>query len=200
MSRPRFTTGISLLLAVLLSAPAIAQDAVENTSYVTGEGLRVLRHEAVVHATAEDVWTAFTTSRGLRSFVAPVAAIDFGVGGRWEASYDPGADIGDPGNIVNEVIAYLPGEMLAIRVAQAPPDFPYPDLIRRVSTVIELEPVGSDRTRVVTTMVGWGAGPAWDRLYGTFERDNAIVLRRLRKRFRSGPIDWAAVYAERSPD
>lgn len=199
MPGTRLTPRIGVLVAVLLARPVIAQDDVQNTSYVTDEDHRVLRHEAVIDAPVEEVWSAFTTSEGLRSFVAPVATIDFGVGGRWEASYDPRAEIGDPENIVNEVLAYLPGKMLAIRVVRTPPDFPHPDVIRRISTVMRMEPAGPGRTRVVISMVGWRDGPAWDQIYAGFERDNAIVLRRLQERFRTGPIDWEAVYAERTP-
>jgi hypothetical protein len=43
-------------------------------------------------------------------------------------------------------------------------------------------------------MLGWRDGSPWNELYTRFERDNATVLRRLAKRFTSGPIDWSAVF------
>lgn len=164
--------------------------AVENTSYRDADGRRVLRQSVVVEAPVDSAWRAFTTSEGLRSFVAPVAAIDLEVGGRWEASYDRDARIGDPGNIVNEILAYLPGEMLSIRVRRAPPDFPFPEEVKELWTVIQFDEAGPERTRVTETMLGWEEGRAWDALYAAFERDNATVFRRLRERFRTGPVDW----------
>lgn len=192
----RASLSLPILIALFASSPAGAQPQVVDVSYETDDGGRVLCHAAVVEAPPDEVWAAFTSPEGLRSFVAPVATIELAVGGRWEASYDPSAEIGDPANIVNEILSYVPGRMLSIRVSRTPPDFPHPDVVRRVWTVIELEPVHPGRTRVVTSMIGWRSGPAWDRIYEAFERDNAIVLRRLQERFRSGPIDWASVYAE----
>jgi hypothetical protein len=94
---------------------------VRNTSFVTADGERVLQHQVDVDAAPAAVWRAFTTSEGLRGFAAPVAAIDFRIGGHWEASYNPAGHLGDPGNILNEVVAYLPGRMLTIRIARTPP-------------------------------------------------------------------------------
>src|SRR5207247_24193 len=48
--------------------PAQPVGAVRNTSYVLGNGDRVLRHEVDVAASPSAVWRAFTTSEGLRGF------------------------------------------------------------------------------------------------------------------------------------
>lgn len=179
-----------LLLGFLLAGPTASAQTVENTSYVSPAGERVLQHQVVVNASLADVWNAFTTSEGLRSFVAPVAQIDFRVGGIWEASYNPRAKIGDPGNIRNEIITYVPLRMLAIHVVNAPPKFPYPDVIKNVWTVIEFEDLGLNRVRATASMTGWKTGPSWDAVYKMFEADNAIVFGKLQKRFREGPIQW----------
>jgi uncharacterized protein YndB with AHSA1/START domain len=171
------------LLGFLLACASASAQTVENTSYVSPAGERVLQHQAVVNASLADVWKAFTTSEGLRSFVAPVAQIDFRVGGIWEASYNPQAKIGDPGNIRNEIITYVPLRMLAIRVVNAPPGFPYPDVIKNVWTVIEFEDLGLNRVRATASMTGWKTGPDWDAVYKMFEADNAVVFGKLQKRF-----------------
>ncbi len=70
-----------------------------DSSYRLPSGERVLRQEAVVAASRARVWEAFSTSEGLRSFVAPVAAIHLEIGGDWEASYDLHGGLGSPANI-----------------------------------------------------------------------------------------------------
>jgi len=179
-------------LLALAGASSVAGQEVADSSYVAPDGRRVLHQSAVVDAPIDSVWSAFTTSEGLRSFVAPVAAIDLRIGGRWEASYDAAARIGDSANIVNEILSYLPRRMLSIRVRRAPPGFPYPGAVKELWTVIELREIPDGRVRVATSMAGYRSGEPWDDLYAAFRRDNAIVLRRLVRRFRTGPIDWAA--------
>lgn len=173
--RRRFESG-PIDWSTLASMPS----PVRLTSYVSATGDRVLRHEVEVNAPPAAVWRAFTTSDGLRGFVAPVASIDLKLGGIWEASYDPKSHLGDPGNIRNEVISYVPDRMLSIRVAQTPPGFAHADVARAVWTVIEITDLGQNRSRVSTSMCGWKSGADWDALYTFFERDNTIVAERMR--------------------
>lgn len=181
------------LLATFWSGLALAAEAVENTSYVLPNGERVLRQSGVVRAPIAEVWKAFTTTEGFRSFAAPVAAIELRVGAIWEASYRLEAKIGEPGNIQNEVLSYLPERMLSIRVRRTPPGFPHPEVAKSVWTVVLFEEVSGGMTRVTEVMLGWKSGPEWDEIYRFFERGNAIVLLRLQQRFDSGPINWKEI-------
>ena len=160
--------------------PGTTPAPVRLTSYVSAAGDRVLRHEVDVNAPPSAVWQAFTTSEGLRGFVAPVAGIDLRLGGRWEASYDPKAHLGDAGNIINEVISYVPERMLSIRVARTPPGFEHGDVAKAVWTVIEISDLGQGRSRVSTSMCGWKPGADWDAVYTFFEQGNTVVSERLR--------------------
>lgn len=173
----------NLFALVLLVAPVASAQSTVNTSYVAPNGERVLQQQAIVPAPLADVWRAFTTSEGLRSFAAPVAQIDFRLGGMWEASYNPEAKIGDPANIRNEIIAYEPMKMMAVRIVNTPPNFPHPEVAKAVWTVFDFEDLGFDRTRVTSSMVGWKSGPEWDQIYKFFEHGNAIVFDKLEKRF-----------------
>jgi uncharacterized protein YndB with AHSA1/START domain len=193
--KPAVVLSLAMCLAAIAASPARAQNAppssvVLTTSYVAPDGERVLQHQVVVTASLEDAWKAFSTSEGLRSFVAPVASIDFRVGGIWEASYDPKAVAGAPGNIRNEVVAYVPLRMLTIRCVNTPPKFPFPDEMKRLWTVIEFEDLGGTRVRVTASMVGWKPGPSWDGLYQMFEGANRIEFENLSKRFSEGPRKW----------
>lgn len=173
----------TLTTTFLLVASIAAAQNVANTSYTAPDGQRVLQQQAVVNAPLGDVWRAFTTSEGLRSFVAPVAQIDFRLGGIWEASYNPEAKIGDPGNIRNEIIAYEPMKMMAVRIVNTPPNFPHPEVAKAVWTVLDFDDLGFGRTRVTASMVGWKNGPEWDQIYNFFERGNEQVFAKLQKRF-----------------
>jgi hypothetical protein len=82
--------------------------------------------------------------------------------------------------------------MLSIAATNAPPDFPDRELLADLATVIELEALSADRTRVTISMMGYGTDPKYDRLFGFFTNGNGLTLRQLSERFTSGPVDWAA--------
>lgn len=169
-----------VLAAVLLSVPADggAQD-IENTSHVAPDGSRVLQQSVVVPATLADVWNAMTTAEGVRSWAAPVAFVDFRLGGIWESSYRPGATRGDPANIKNLFISYIPMRMVAMQVIQAPPDFEHHELVKQVFSVYEMAEAGPGAVRVTVSMVGYQSDPAYDAMYRFFEAGNAWSLQSL---------------------
>lgn len=177
-------------LLLLLCGVVVSAQGVKNASYTLPSGERVLRHEVIVDAPLDTVWRIMTTSDGLRSFLAPVAAIDFRVGGNMETSYSPNGRLGDSTNIVNEVVTYLPNEMFTIRVVHTPPGFQHPDVAKSLWTVIQFQPASKRRTRVVVSMVGWNTGPDWDAVYRFFDRGNAYTVAELQRRFITGPRRW----------
>lgn len=164
---------------------------VENSSYVEPSGDRAIQLSAVVPAPAADVYRAFTTTEGFRSWAVPMTKVDLRIGGMMESSYDARAKLGDPNNIKNEIVAYVPDRLLVIRNRQAPAGFADPELFARTVTVMEFQPMGPKATRVVITNAGYGKGERWDTLYGHFEWGDAYMLAQLVKRFETGPTDWA---------
>lgn len=163
---------------------------VANTSWVEPNGDKVLQLSVEVPASAKDVWDAWTTSAGFASWAVPFARIDFGVGGMIEASYAISAKVGDPDNIKNQIVAYVPGRMMAIRNVQAPKGFVKPEIFAQTTTIIELAPVTPARTKVTLTAVGYKPGPEFDDVYRKFEWGDAYTLAELKKRFEVGPVDW----------
>ena len=109
-----------------------------------------------------------------------------------ESSYDATAKIGDPNNIRNEILAYVPDRLLVIRNVQAPAGFANPELFHRTVTVIEFAPAGASQTRVTITNAGYGKDKGFDVLYRNFEWGDAYTLAELRSRFEKGPVDWQA--------
>jgi uncharacterized protein YndB with AHSA1/START domain len=164
---------------------------VENSSYVEPSGDRAIQLSAVIPAPPAEVYKAFTTTEGFKSWAVPVTKVDLRIGGMMESSYDAKARLGDPSNIKNEIVAYVPDRLLVIRNHQAPPGFADPELFGKTVTVMEFQPVGPKATKVVITNAGYGQGERWSTLYGHFEWGDAYMLAQLRKRFETGPTDWA---------
>lgn len=174
------------LIAVLLASFALAGPAAaegpSDCSRREAAGERVLCVEVVVAASSEDVWALWSESDLLRTWLAPVAAIEMREGGLMEASYDAAQPLGDPRNILNRVVSVETGQAFALQVERAPPGFPHPDEARQLVTVVAIEPAGAGATRVRVRMRGFREGTAYDELYAFFARGNAWTLEKLSER------------------
>lgn len=187
----------SLLRACLVAAglacaaPTLAASAVVDGSRAEADGTRTMDLSIEVPAAVQEVWAALTTADGWRSWAAPVAHMDFRLGGIIETSYDPAARAGAPGNIRNEIVAFVPQRMLAIRNVQAPPKtaFDVPTF-QSLHTVVLVEPMTPARTRVSFVQPGYRSGEPWDTVYKHFAWGNAFTLEQLKTRFEQGPVDW----------
>jgi uncharacterized protein YndB with AHSA1/START domain len=161
---------------------------VSNTSYVDAAGQKALQLSMDIPASPKAVFEAFATADGFKSWAVAVARIDLRTGGEIESSYDPKAAIGDPNNIRNQIVTFIPDRLLVIRNIQAPKGFAGEDEFRKTATVIEFDPIAGG-TRVRLTNTGYGSSPEAQTVYGHFEWGNAYTLAELKKRFQNGPID-----------
>lgn len=172
---------VALMLAgAAQAAPMPNRPNVDDASFVEANGARVLKQSILIRTTREKAWAAFATTEGLLKWEAPVAAIELKVGGHLEASYDPKARLGDPGNIKHVVLGYLPGELMVFRNVQTPPGFKHPELFSQVVTIVQFEDAGPGLVKVTCSEVGYGVGPDWDELYAFFHGGNAYVLEMLK--------------------
>lgn len=180
------------LSALLIACPAAAAPAqITDTSFRDAAGNRVQQLEVTVDAPVASVWDAFTTDAGFESWAAPFAHITLGNDGMIEASYLTTARQGDPDNIRNRIVAYLPQRLLVLHNEHVPPKGPFKqDVIDKIRTVIQFEDLGGGRTRVVESGVGYGEGPDFDAMYGHFRDGNAQEFALLAQRFAAGPVDW----------
>ena len=155
----------------------------------SADGTTMLVHETLVEAPVAEVWTAISTPQGWTSWAVPVA---------WgnepatiETSYNPAASPGDSSTIKQQILASVPGRMMAFRTIKAPDGFPNFDTFSRTTGMFELEPEGEGRTRVRIVSSGYPDDEAGRQLLGFFREGNRVSLERLRRRFAEGPIDWA---------
>lgn len=111
--------------------------------------------EGIINASAAEVWRALTTADGFRLMGVAHAEVDLAIGGEIRTHYDPQGELGDPDTIVNEILAYDPGRMLAIRVKRAPEDFPFREAVRGIWSVFYLTPLGEDMTHLKLVGLGY---------------------------------------------
>lgn len=165
--------------------------AVTMSEATAPDGTRSLGHALIVPAPVEQVYAAFATAEGWRSWAVPHAWDVPGEDGLIETSYAPNATLGDPANIRQRFLAKVPNRLLVFRTVQFPPGFPDAAAYARTTGVAEFEPV-SGGTRVRLTGSGYPPGAEGDRLMGFFREGNRASLEQLRARFVTGPVDWAA--------
>jgi uncharacterized protein YndB with AHSA1/START domain len=142
-----------------------------------------VEHEGIVEAPLGDVWAAWTTDEGLRAWLAPHADIELQVGGQLRANYAAAGVLGDAQTIEHTILAFEPQRMLSIRVSAAPHDFPFPNAIADMWTVIYFEPSGPDRTQVRIVSLGFGADEESQAMRAFFEHGNAATLAQLQRLF-----------------
>jgi uncharacterized protein YndB with AHSA1/START domain len=169
------------LLRVLVAPPALSLRAPDST--------RVIRYEFSVAAPVADVWTAVSTTDGLRTFFSSGASIELVTFGHFVHHFTEEAPSGKADLTGNLVLAVQPDRLLTF-TWDAPPKYPS---VRAQRTVFEirLAPDGAAQTRVTFTQSGFGNGGEWDGTFEYFRGGWALVAAALQYRFDVGPINWA---------
>ncbi len=185
-----------VLATPALAAALAATPAVKDTSYRAADGTRVQQLEVVVNAPPQKVWAALTTDAGFMGWAAPVAHVTLANDGMIEASYRLSAKLGDPDNIKNRIVAYVPNRMLTLHNEHVPKGAPFkPEVIGKIRTVILLDDLGDGRTRVTESGVGYGEGADFDDMYAHFRDGNGEEFTALARYLEAGPTDWKAMAA-----
>lgn len=166
----------------------LTEPPVSVTAYQAPDGTHGTVHETLVAATPKEVWRAISTADGWRTWATPAAWLD---GDLLETSYSADASPGDETTIRQKFLAAVPHRLLVFRTTKASKGFPHFDEFSRVTHLIELEPAGETRTRVRLTGAGYADNEAGRQLLGFFTEGNRVSLDRLRRRFETGPLDWA---------
>jgi hypothetical protein len=184
------------MFCVLGTVPAAATTAdfpnVRDDSFTEPNGSRVLKLSITINAPVSKIWGLLISSEGWQSWAVPVAWVDFGIGGLVETSYTATAVKGQPGNIKNSIVAYVPEQLLVLRNVQAPPNFEHAEDFGKTVTAINLRPISKDRSQVELDGVGFLATPAFDTLLKRFKFGDSWTLEHLKRAAEHGPIDWAA--------
>ena len=139
--------------------------------------------EGVVRAPAAEVWAAFTTSAGLRSWLAPHAEVDLRLDGLMRTNYRADATLADPDTITNRILAFEPERMLSFRIERPPSNFPFPNAAKAMWTVLTFTPIDARRTRLRTVSLGFTPDDESQQMRTFFVGGNRMTLEELQKRF-----------------
>jgi len=143
---------------------------------------RAIRGEVVVDAPVSDVWTAWTTEDGIKSFFALDCNIELRIDGPFEMFFLLDGEPGRRGGEGVRFLAIQPEKMLSF-TWNAPPHLPEARAQWTHVTVRFFEEEGG-RTRVTIHHDGWGEGGEWDEALAYFEHAwLEAVLPNLVKRF-----------------
>lgn len=164
----------SCWLTILLAFAGLAATARASESIVA---------EGIVSAPVAAVWSAWATTAGLRSWLAPHADIDLRVDGLMRANYDPKGALGDAATIENRILAYEPERMLSIKVSKAPEKFPFKSRIGDMWTVLYFQPTADGKTTLRIVGMGFGPDDESQKMRQFFEQGNAFTLTQLQRRF-----------------
>jgi len=135
--------------------------------------------EIEIDASIDQVWDAFTTTAGLKSWAAPLADVDFKIGGKWRANYNPQGKLGDATTIENTILSYDPRRMLSIRPTRFPQGFPFVEAARQTWTVFYFSSVTKARTKVRLVGLGYTDDQQSQQLRAFFLQGNKFSLQKL---------------------
>ena len=139
--------------------------------------------EGFVNAPVAEVWRLFTTSEGYQATGVQKAEVDLRVGGTIRTHYDPKGTLGDPETIVNEILAYDPERMLAIRIQKAPASFKFQEASQGTWTVIYFTKSGEDMTHVRIVGLGYRDDEQSQAMRRFFAEGNRWTLDHIAKRY-----------------
>jgi len=172
-------------LLVFLSPIILLGQEVKNTSYTASTGEKVLRLEFVIPVEKQEAWNLLTTANGWKKWAAPVVSIDLKVGGLILTNYDKNKTVGDSGTIRLPILNYLEGEMITLKVILTET---FPQKVREedknLQEIIQIVYLGKGKTRITSSMIGWGSGTDWDKTYAFFAKGNQWSYEQLAKLFR----------------
>ncbi len=174
---------LAIALASLMSGTSVSLASEVRANIISmAPGERAVRVEATWSQSPEVTWKYFATEDGLRCWAAPVVRLDLRIGGSLQSNYNKNAVIGDPGTISLSIVNYVENEIVTYRVRL---NDEFPAQLRsedgNLQEIIQLQRLRNGGTRLVSTMVGWGKGAAWDKAAAFFAKGNEFSYKELAK-------------------
>ncbi len=174
-----------LFAVFLFNFSLLTGQTVENTSYMTHTGEKVLRLEVILPVNKKEAWQLFTTDEGLTKWIAPLAHIELKTGGYILTNYDKTKSLADSSSIKLTIINYIEQEMFTLKVKlndNFSKSVQHED--GNLQEIIQFIRVGTKKTKIISSMIGWGKGDEWTKTYNFFVKGNIYTYEELRKLFK----------------
>lgn len=136
--------------------------------------------EFEIDASVDDVWNAFTTAEGLKSWVAPLADIDLRVGGKWRANYNKDGKLGDETTIENTILCYDPKRMLSIKATKFPKGFEFEEAAKGTWSVFYFAKVSDTKTKITIVGLGYNDSEQSKKMRAFFKPANKYSMDQLK--------------------
>ena len=143
-------------------------------------------NEGIVNAPIAAVWRVWSTSEGYRAVGVALADVDLRIGGLIRSRYSAAGVLGDDETIVQRILAYEPGRMIAVRIEKPPKSFPFREAWKTTWTVVTLTDLGNGRTAIRAASMGYGTDEESAAMRRFFETGNAYTLKELQRYFDQG--------------
>lgn len=135
--------------------------------------------EVEIEASVDDIWNAFTTTEGLKSWVAPLADIDFKVGGKWRANYNKDGELGDATTIENTILCYDPKRMISLKATGFPEGFEFEDAAKETWSIFYFTPVSDSVTKITVVGLGYNDSEQSKKMRAFFKVANKYSMDQL---------------------
>lgn len=172
-----------LLLVLFIGLTSKAQ--VENTSYINASKEKVLQLVMVVPMEVKEAWKYFSTDSLLSKWAAPVAHIELKNGGYMMTNYDQSKSLDDSSSIKLGIVSYLENELMIFKVdLNSNFSKKVQDEDQNLQEIIQFIPMKGGKTKIVSSMIGWGEGKDWEKTYDFFVSGNEWTYKELLKKMK----------------
>lgn len=147
--------------------------------------LRSVRHSAIVHAAAAEVWSAVATPQGVvRAWGVAQADLDLRIGGALRTHHDIAGVLGDERTVVHPIMALEPGAMLSLRGTAPHSAAPrVREMLAQSWTVITIEPLAPHRARLSICGTSTADGEDGETAFELLDSGNRWMLDAIRGAF-----------------
>jgi len=167
------TTSILLLFCATSAFAQNSDKRIKSTIETAKNGDIFLTQEVTIDVPVEKVWEAYTTSEGWQSWVAPVADVDFKIGGEVRTNYRVDGKLNDKDTIKLHIVNYVP---LKILTMQAVLGENFPNVLKerekQMYNVVTFERIDAAKTKLVSYGVGYKDSPELQKMLQFFVKAN----------------------------